>query len=325
LPAKIVIALCAVAAVACLAVALLDSSLSGDIYREYSSLRTDRLGASALYEALSSIEPNVTRNYQPLENLRAKNAAVLILNVTSPSEALLKACEALAGKGNRLIITFNAAQTDVALKRWNLNIKRGDHGSHLEAGPEWKMLPDNEEGPEAIERAFGSGTVAVLASPSPFSNIALRDHRDSAFLSRVLAGTRQIVFDESHLGSTDRGSIMGLARQFRLQGLIGVLLLCAGLFFWQSSVPFPPAPVTTSGKDFSLTGSETGEGLRNLLSRHIAPANLITACVAEWRRDRGRKVPEHQFEKINTIAVSAGSPVRQWKEIRSVLSDKTFE
>jgi hypothetical protein len=114
---------------------------------------------------------------------------------------------------------------------------------------------------------------------------------------------------------------MGLVRHFRLQGVLAVAIACALLFIWQSSSPFPPerAPIES---DTRLAAASASQGLLNLLSHHIPAGRLMTASIAEWKRDRGRLVPPDKMTQIESIAAQNLHPVTQWRQIRATLDKK---
>ncbi|MDB6155291.1 MAG: hypothetical protein JWL90_3744 [Chthoniobacteraceae bacterium] len=83
----------------------------GDVYPEYSSLRTDPLGCKAFYDAFRE-QPGLTlrRNYRPIVKLQPAPATTLIYAGT-PARAWwgnkeLEAVEAMAAAGSRVVITF---------------------------------------------------------------------------------------------------------------------------------------------------------------------------------------------------------------------------
>jgi Domain of unknown function (DUF4350) len=86
---------------------------SGDIYPEYSSLRTDPLGTKAFYEALGRL-PGVTtrRNQTPLRDVARTGPATLLFIGAQPSgsddapRALVDAFEAVAVEGGRVVLAF---------------------------------------------------------------------------------------------------------------------------------------------------------------------------------------------------------------------------
>lgn len=330
--ARLLIVVIAVAAIGCLVIVLNEQYASGSVYAEYSSQRTDRMGTAALYEALAKVYPEVSRNDIPPASLTLKNSDVLMLGL-SPSEfdpEFIDAVEALAKNGNRIVIALDGGAYVFDLGRINHNlgskwqIAIGDSRAkdredpraafHLEParGSAW------ERGGAGISRQFGSGAIVLLGSSWTFTNAALRERRDIAALQSAIGNPARIVFDETHLGTVEQGTVMGLARRFRLQGVLAVALVCALLFIWQSSMPFPPerrAPAADTG----LVAASAGEGLRNLLAHHIPAGRVMSACVAEWRRDRGRLVAPEKLVRIENIAAQHTHPVDQWREIRAEL------
>jgi len=83
---------------------------AGDVYPEYSSLRSDPLGAKALHASLEKLV-GVERNYRPLVKLGSyNNATVLFLGVRASElecePAEFKAVESFVRDGGRLVITL---------------------------------------------------------------------------------------------------------------------------------------------------------------------------------------------------------------------------
>ena len=84
---------------------------TGDAYPPYSSLRTDPLGAKALYESLQALpEVSVSRRFRDGGDLDAKSALVLLgVNAEDwPGRAgrSLAEYEKLVAKGGRLVLGF---------------------------------------------------------------------------------------------------------------------------------------------------------------------------------------------------------------------------
>jgi hypothetical protein len=88
---------------------------AGDVYPEYSSLRTDPSGTKLLYDSLTRL-PNVTvaRNYLPLDVLN-DNGAILLLGLNpgifGESDEELQRFERLARDGHRIVAAM-ALPTD---------------------------------------------------------------------------------------------------------------------------------------------------------------------------------------------------------------------
>jgi hypothetical protein len=172
-------------------------------------------------------------------------------------------------------------------------------------------------------RDFGKGSITLIGGSLAFTNVALRENRDVSAVNAALGNARRIIFDETHLGTVRTGTVMGLVRQFRLQGVVAVAIVCAFLFIWRSSTPFPPerAPAESERQ---LAAASASEGLLNLLMSHIPPNRIMQACVKEWRVDRGRLVTEDRLARMMAVAESKAAPVEQWRQIRALL-DKTHQ
>ena len=82
---------------------------SGDVYPEYSSLRTDAQGARLLLDSLARIPGlSVERSFLPLAFLQEDRATVLLLGLNPESfakdpEPYLQSIGKLAARGNRIV------------------------------------------------------------------------------------------------------------------------------------------------------------------------------------------------------------------------------
>jgi hypothetical protein len=332
--AKLLIAVLAACAVGCLALVLSSQYASGNIYSEYSSLRTDRMGTAALYEALNRIYPAVARNETRLPSLGVSGSEVLILGLSpfALTAEYMDELEALAKAGNRIVVALDGGEYVFDAKRLNAPISAKwhlrliDQREHRDeqlpsdrflferaAKSGWELQGAN------VTRAFGKGSVLLMGSSWAFTNAALREDRNLAELNSAIGSPARILFDETHLGSEEQGSLMALARRFRLQGVIAVSLICALLFIWQASSPFPPEQPAAPDADVRLAAASAGEGLQNLLAHHIPANRVVAACVAEWRKDRGRLAAPDTIAQMEAIAARKAHPAEQWREIRELL------
>src|SRR5687767_5742404 len=75
----------------------------GDVYPEYSSLRSDPAGAKLLYESLGRMHGlEASRNYLPLDAVRAKGATVILLGLEPKTLAeQAESLKKIAARGNR--------------------------------------------------------------------------------------------------------------------------------------------------------------------------------------------------------------------------------
>ena len=211
-------------------------------------------------------------------------------------------------------------------KRWNVRLKvdpREDagHPLYIERAEGWKVLDQAAEKILAVERDFGKGSIVLMAESWDFTNASVVELDRLKPVSARLGPFRHILFDENHLGVAESGSIVGMARQFRLMGLALGLALCAGIFIWKNGSSFPPAARVRRVPGFS--GRTSQEGLLTLLKRHIAPAELAAVCWREWLSANGRRTtPELRRQAGAILAAEGVQPVKAMREIQSLLDAK---
>ncbi len=120
--------------------------------------------------------------------------------------------------------------------------------------------------------------MALFAESDDFTNQSTAAGDRLQQVSAAIGPNRYVVFDEQHLGIAQGGSVVDLARRFRLTGLMLGLVLLAGLFLWRNAAGFPP-PVVAVGME-RLSGRTSQAGLLTLLRRHVA--------ARDWWRRAGR-------------------------------------
>jgi hypothetical protein len=270
---------------------------------------------------------------------------------------LLMPVEALASRGNRVVVAMwmdpdgprltqanldrfeepeakdakkkpkAEAPEDAALRRmWKVSLKidrdlKAPHPLYIGQAEGWRVREQAGENILAIEREFGKGSVVLMAESADFGNESAAATLRLRQVAGALGGYRQIVFDEEHLGIEESGSVVGIARQFRLTGLAIGLALCAGLFIWRNAASFPPPEAASA--DRHLSGRTSQAGLLTLLKRHIPPAELAAVCWREWAITHGREVsPERCAQAEAILAASAGRPLEATREIQALLHAK---
>jgi hypothetical protein len=327
---------------------------AGELYPEFSSLRTDRMGSKLLYDSLGKL-PGITveRNFLPFEFLPRDGAALLLVG-TDPMRMnwndamLLRSVEDVAARGNRVVVAMHIDPDNFSLTQRDFDVAKGPKAK---APPEpplktrwkvtlrldrdrakprrltfgmaegWKVLERADEGIRAIEREFGKGSVVLMAGSGDFTNKSAVEMDRLHPVAWALSGYRRIVFDEQHLGVAESGSIVGMARQFRLTGLAIGLALVAGLFIWRNAAAFPP-PVAGMPSD-RLSGRTSHAGLLTLLKRHIPPAELAAVCWREWLATNGGQAsPEVRTQAEAVLARAGGNPVETAREIQTLLDAK---
>ena len=181
----------------------------------------------------------------------------------------------------------------------------------------WRVLYARGTDPVMAERPIGKGSL-VLATDSFFtSNEAMQKERHADLLTWLVGSSREILFDETHLGVQEQPGVATLARRYKLHGGVIALLTLAALFLWKNSASFIPrraeSPLTAP-----VTGRESAAGFVNLLRRSIAPKDLLQTSLNEWhkstrldarstapRRERIRAVVEAYNAAVKPNALNA--------------------
>jgi len=281
---------------------VLDAPLeTGAAYPEYSSLRSDPMGAMALYESLAKVM-KVERLYKSrLRSDPGRETTIFVLGVDPEGwyqvqSDTLNEYEELTSKGAQLVIAFlpvskpwASDKTPHAVEaKWNIHLNykdlHNDSGEtpretalEFKTGPGWKKL---DEG--VVERKLGAGTVVLVADSYPLSNEGLREEHDTGLIVKLAGPASEIVFDENHFGVVETGSIAKLMRKYHLEGALAVLALVAGLFLWRNASSLLPSRAPRAEQPVS--GRDSLEGMTALLRRGIAEKDLVRACYEEWKK-----------------------------------------
>jgi hypothetical protein len=293
---------------------------TGEVYPPYSSLRTDPLGAKALYESLAELDSlQATRLYKQRTQL-APQSALLVLGVDPISwdeitQKALTEYENLVAKGGRLVLAFlpvraprKSLEYPLLFDRWKLRFKYRpdddaeestsgvprDSALYFEPGEQWRVLQEEEDAPTIIERSFGAGTIVLVAQSYPLSNEGLREARDAQEIARLLGPVSKVTFDENHFGIEESGSVTTLMRKYHLEPAIGVLLLTALLFLWRNASSL--LPPRSSKEQQAVAGRDAQEGLVSLLERSLPEKDLLDTCYAEWSRTQPGNRRAHILE-----------------------------
>jgi hypothetical protein len=322
---------------------------AGDIYPQYSSLRADPLGTKALYESLRRIpDTSAARNYLALASVPKVKATVLFLGENpllfeAKPEDEIKEYEALAASGARVVIAMRPVsrvreeaekprEQPVIEKRWGIHfdyITRPSKQAEEEVGanPKVTALNFRAEGKvlHRVERPFGAGAIVLLASCYPLSNEALARERDTTAIAWALGSNRQVVFDEHHLGLTESGGIVTLARKYHLEGLAAMLLVLLGLFLWKNSTSLLPPRLESGGEEDSVAAKDANSGLANLLRRNIPAQVLMKTCLEEWEGSRhGAKFySQEKIERVRTLARREGDAVETYRKVSRILAERS--
>jgi len=278
--------------------------LSGEYYPKWSSLRSEPDGTRVLFDALAGTgRVETMRKYQTLAVEPARASTVLYLGF-SPA-ALINASnddldqyEKAARAGNRIVIAldpsawFNppAAPADSPLrKRWDVAVDAIPAANKTDEEPRglfftrargWTSDAALNGRYIVVERAFGSGNVVLAANSAMFSNQALAENASTSLIARIVGPNARVIFDESHLGIQESGSVLGLVHKYRLDGALWGLFALAAVFVWGHAVGFPPAQPSVST---TTLGHDAGGGLAQLLRRQVPPSRVVDECLSQWR------------------------------------------
>lgn len=340
---------------------------SGEAYPAYSSLRSDPLGTKALFETLAALgDRRVERSFDPLPKLKGVDGVVLLLGeqvseASAWSDQELKFYESIVNAGGQLVIAFlpvpprspsanrMRSQQDFVpaiVKRWHMKVEwhtgtedEIERAGSLPRKTSAYFMPENKSDwivrelnvkDEAVlvEHKFGEGKILLLTESYPLSNEGLRSARPVELIERVAGLAPRIIFDESHLGVSNTGSIGTLIRRYRLTGAFAVLLLLAALFLWKNSSSLLPQSSEPQSIE-AAAGADSHSGLVNLLKRSVPSTQLARACLDRWKETRalGRPVSDQRTERAEAVfaggvAAEAGEQVALYKKIQTILTEK---
>jgi len=339
----------AIAALVGLTYILQQHAQQAESYPPFSSYRTLPEGTSVLYDALGrTAGMTAQRNTQPLGTIHFNNAALLLLDVElyslSGNGQWFSEMEELAAKGNRVIVglvphrnRFIQPENDRqsgALKRWSIRLAftratdiRDEEDERMVAGwpmyfaesGGWSVVREENGKAVVVERVQGKGSIVLLANPFLLSNAAMVDDRQTTFLAKVIGPMHLVVFDETHFGIEETGSIAALARRYHLQGLLLGLVITSALFIWKSAAGFPPSSGGPKPAQ-SLMGEDSSAAFLNLLRRNIKTDEVLPTCVQAWGRMYQRKAGASLAEAIDLAESGSGTPSRTYSQIQQVLS-----
>jgi hypothetical protein len=246
----------------------------------------------------------------------------------NPSD--LETFEKAAAKGNRVVLGFRPASLqrfrspDAVEQRWSVRIEsRGDPREespvYFASAKDWRVVRNSGGRATELERAFGRGSIVLLADGHALTNGGLAQGGAGERIAALLGTYTRAVFDEHHLGVQQSGSIMALARRYRLHGFFLGALVVAALFVWKSSSVFPPPPPITQGA--ALSGRDAVAGFVSLLRRNIPADEVAGLCWNEWRRTEGRTIPSARLAKADQI-MKGGAGIENLNAAREVLYRK---
>lgn len=194
---------------------------------------------------------------------------------------------------------WTATPKDMLKERWGIELGfRARHLTAAEMGPlkqlgmkpfvayfrtwskEWSPSIMRNDQSLFLERRFGKGSVLLVSDCRYFTNRELLTRPDTEILTAVVGQTRQVIFDESHLGLEDTGTVVGLTTAHHLNWIFAGFVLLATLYIWRNSVSFiPPVPAANNR---SVAGQDAYAALTNLLMQSVPPKSLLHKAAEQW-------------------------------------------
>ena len=155
----------------------------------------------------------------------------------------------------------------------------------LPADSTWRVLYRRGGEPVVVEKKLGRGSLVLAADAYFLSNEAMNKDRSTALLSWLVGDFHEITFVESSLGVLEENGVGFLARRYGLGGAMALTALLGILYAWRRLVPFVP-PLEPGGDGSEVLVYEPAAGFTTLLRRSLGAAELLPACIEEWRKSR---------------------------------------
>jgi len=311
---------------------------TGTAYPEYSSLRSDPLGAMALFESLAKVM-KVERLYKSrLHSDPGLETTIFVLGVEPTGwyqvkSDTLKEYEELTSKGARLVIAFLPVskpwaadkELHVVEAKWHIHFSYRDlHADpnetpretalEFKAGPEWEKIREG-----VVARKLGAGMVVLVADSYPLSNEGLREEHDTGLIVKLVGQASEIVFDENHFGVVETGSVAKLMHKYHLEGALTVLALVVALFLWRSASSLLPSRAPQA--EHAVSGRDSIEGMTALLRRGIAEQDLVRICYEEWEKTPLNNFKSHDKDLYGPL-INHKNVVIAYREVRKALVER---
>lgn len=331
-------------------------------YPNYSSLNNSEQGTKAYFDALARLGFASSRNYRPLEKLEGRRAAVFYGGTEMSlfrfsDEKELRQFEQLAEGGARVVIALDpeavielhpdksvkSAAEDRLKSRWGIEVAARDRSvsnedramlKRLDMRPvNWQFsswaptwTPSHERNGAALflERAFGKGSIVLIANSKLFTNRELLVRPDTEVLAAAAGGYHDIVFDETHLGLEDTGTVLNLARAHGLHWMLVGFTILALLYVWRSAFSFIPrsaAPAEAVG------GRDAHVALSNLLRQSVPAKSVVRVAAEEWNGSArllgaagGRVLGPEDLTRLEPLAAEAA--VSTYRDLSGRLNTK---
>lgn len=189
----------------------------------------------------------------------------------------------------------------------------------------WRTMYECRDEVVVAERVVGSGTLVFVGDAYYLTNEGLAVNRQPEFIAWVIGGNPHVQFDEVHLGMQRNPGAAALMRRYNLEGMIAGFVFLAILFAWRAASSLAPRysdTLPSDGRDMEL-GRDAHAGFANLVKRSTSRADVVGACVEQWRQSvlpgLGRTDAKEIGEAL-TEAVQANTTTAPLDAYRAVLN-----
>ncbi len=167
----------------------------------------------------------------------------------------------------------------------------------------WQVLAERAGHPVILESdpAGTNGTIVVCSDSYFMSNESMLSNRRPALLLHLFGQHTRLIFDETHLGISRKPGIANLVRRYHLHGLVGGMVLLAGLFIWRNSTSLVPIE-SSAVQTHTIEGKDHAAGMINLLRRNIGGSRLFEVCLNTWLDQRLNSVHGRRRERVIQFA-----------------------
>ena len=188
--------------------------------------------------------------------------------------------------------------------------------------PEWKVIAIQGNRDVIVERPFARGSLVLLGDSYPLSNEALAVDRNTGFLLWLISGCREVLFEETHLGLSERPGIMTLALRYGLQGTLVSIIAILLLFIWKSQYTLVPRK-TTDHETLGVQGYSSEQAFLNLLRRTIPQKELLGVCIETWLKT-ARLTPAQlaSLERFRSESNDGKPIVEKYNRLMTLLNEK---
>jgi hypothetical protein len=187
---------------------------------------------------------------------------------------------------------------------------------------DWKVIAVQGSKNVIVERAFGHGSIVLLADSYPLSNEALSADRNTGLLLWLIDRRPGVLFEETHLGLSEEPGIMTLAQRYGLQGTLISIVAVLLLFIWKCQ--YTLIPKRKSDQDgLTVLGSGSDQAFLNLLQRAVSEKDLLGVCIANWLKT-ARSTPAQLaiLERFRSDPGSGKSIVERYNQLTTLLNEK---